>query len=191
MLNQYNDELHAKLIPLSAEIQSLIEGWLGLNGNGRLENYFTHSSNDPSLLEDMKKLLFQGFISQQGYDTTKKAIRKYIKENVGKAEVLEDSYYDLVSDMYSQIDRAIANQNALKLGLNYAIYEGGLTNTSRDFCKDHNGKVYTRDEIMAFKPETNLPNYNPIQDMGGIGCRHHLNWIPHTVAAILRPDLKR
>jgi hypothetical protein len=189
MLNQSND--NPKLIPLNADIQSLIEGWLGLNGNGRLENYFTHSSNDLSLLEDMKKLLFQEFISQQGYETTKKAVRKYIKENAEKAEVLQDSYYDLVSDMYSQIDRAVANQNAIKLGLDYAIYEGGLTSTSRDFCKDHNGKVYTRDEIMAFNPNADLPNYNPIQDMGGIGCRHHLNWISYSVAAIFRPDLKR
>ena len=79
MISQHNDNFQAKVIPFNAEIQSLIEGWLGLNGNGRLENYFTLSSNDPSLLEDMKKLLFQEFISQQGYETTKKAIRKYIK----------------------------------------------------------------------------------------------------------------
>jgi hypothetical protein len=123
----------------------------------------------------MKKLLLQEYISQQGYEATKKAVRKYIKENPEKVELLEDSYFDLVSDIYSQIDRATANQNAIKLGLNYAIYEGGLTVTSRDFCKDHNGKVYTRDEIMTFNPTTAQPNYNPIQDMGGIGCRHHLN----------------
>jgi hypothetical protein len=93
--------------------------------------------------------------------------------------------------LYSQIDRSTANQNAIKLGLNYAIYEGGLTANSREFCKEHNGKVVTREEIEAFSPqEAPFPDYNPIQDLGGIGCRHYLNWVSKTLAQVYRPDLK-
>jgi hypothetical protein len=192
MLNISIGNSQAELIPLTSEIKSLVANWLGLNGKGQLECYFPTSVNDKTLLEDMQKLLFQEVISQQGHSTAKKAVKKYIDENKEKAEVLEDCYLDFTYDMYSQIDRAIANQFALKLGLNYAIYEGGLTATSRNFCKEHNGNTYTREEIEAFNPvEAILPNYNPIQDMGGIGCRHHLNWISYSVAVIFRPDLRK
>jgi hypothetical protein len=45
---------------------------------------------------------------------------------------------------------------------------------------------------MKFNPTTaKPPNYNPIRDLGGYACRHHLNWIPYELAVMLRPDLAR
>jgi hypothetical protein len=191
MPHQVKSKSEFTLVPLTTERINIVESWLGLKGNGRLESYFTNPVNDPKVLEYIKNMLFQEVVSQQGHETAKIAVRNYMKVNEQAAKLLEDCYYDLVSDLYSQIDRAIANQNAIRLGLNYAIYEGGLTTFSRNFCKEHNGKVYTREEIAAFKPETNLPNYNPFQDIGGIGCRHHLNWVSYSIAMVYRPDLKK
>lgn len=83
-------------------------------------------------------------------------------------------------DAYAQFDRLTGNEYALALGLNYAVYNGGLVEDSRQFCIDRNGKVFTRDQIMAwvnvdFKEK--WPNYDPIRDCGCWRCRHKLDWI--------------
>jgi len=109
--------------------------------------------------------------------------------NLGR---LSKYYRNFTYDLYSQVDRTAGKVIADKIGMNkYAIYEGGLIKTSRKFCRERNGKVFTYDEIADFNPpEAKQPDYNPFVDLGGYGCRHHLNWIPYAIAISLRPDLK-
>jgi len=100
-------------------------------------------------------------------------------------------YRNFVYDTYSQVDRATGEVYAEKLGLQFAVYEGGIIKTTRKFCRERNGKVFHRTEIEKFDPKVaKPPNYNPFTDLGGYGCRHHLNWIPEALAYIMRPDAK-
>lgn len=189
-----NFATHAELQPLIPQVKTLIQSWLGLNGNGALEGngYLAKTISDPRILGDLKNLALRAVVGQQGYNDTLKAVKTFIDGNSDTAGVLEKYHRNFVYDTYSQVDRATSGIFADKLGLDYAIYEGGLIKTSRKFCKDHNGKVYTREEIAAFMPKEAIPpNYNPFQDLGGYGCRHHLNWISYAVAVALRPDLAK
>lgn len=75
----------------------------------------------------------------------------------------------------------------------YAIYQGGLIQDSRQFCKERNNKVFTKAEIESWKElewEGKPENYDPFINVGGTGCRHTLDWISIELAVILRPDLK-
>lgn len=189
-----NFATHAELKPIEPQVKSLVESWLGLKGNGSLEGngYLAKTISDPRILNDMKNLALRSVVGQQGYQATKDAVKSFINGNQETAGILERYHRNFVYDTFSQVDRATAGMYADKLGLDYAIYEGGLIKTSRKFCKERNGKVFTREEIAAFNPKEAVPpNYNPFQDLGGFGCRHHLNWISYAVAVALRPDLKR
>lgn len=110
-------------------------------------------------------------------------------------------------DPYVKVDRFVGQKYSVELKLNYAIYQGGLIKTSRDFCIERNNKVFSRDEIMRFgssedkfggytnkamgefqgKPD----NYNPLIDCGGFNCLHSWDWVSDELAFHLRPALKR
>lgn len=179
------------LIPINKVVVSFMESWLGINGKNPIINgYLLKTVNDPKVLGQLKDFALTAVVGQQGYQDTLQGARDFIDGNRASAGLLDKYVRNFVYDTFSQVDRASAGIYATKLGMDYAIYEGGLIKTSRKFCKEHNGNVYTRDEIMAFDPKEAIPaNYNPETDLGGFGCRHHLNWIPYAVAVILRPDL--
>jgi hypothetical protein len=145
--------------------------------------------------------------------------RKIIKEKiVGNKEVIggfEKYYRTYAYDTYQQYDRAYGNQMATEFKLDYAIYQGGLINDSRDFCRDHENHVYTRDEVANFGKwtyekaknistfndpgsQSGIPsyiksnkNYDPFTDCGSYNCRHQLSWITKQAAERLRPELKK
>lgn len=109
-------------------------------------------------------------------------------------------------DAIDQFDRMAQYNVAEALGIRYAIYEGGIIETSREFCEVRNAGVFTEDEIKLFgTPDdkfggySNKPlgefrgkyknGYDPIRDLGGYNCRHFLIWITQDLAFRLRPDL--
>jgi hypothetical protein len=105
---------------------------------------------------------------------------------------LEKHHRNFAFDLYSQIDRATSDVIRNDLGFVFAIYEGGLIETSRIFCEEHDGNIYHISEIKDFNPtEAKPPNYNPITDLGGYGCRHHLNWISTAMAKAMGKDVEK
>lgn len=183
----------AQLGKIMAETRDTIGDWLGITKRGGLvENgYLNRLLTDQTIKNTVRDSVFKSVISQKGFFEVKKDLRNYIAGNKDKAGALQQYYRNFVYDTFSQVDRTQAKIFADKLGMEYAIYEGGIIKTSRKFCRDRNGKVFTKEEIEKFDPpEAKPPNYNPITDLGGYGCRHHLNWIPKAVAFALRPDLR-
>ena len=96
--------------------------------------------------------------------------------------------------MFARHDRNVQKKYAERIGLRTFIYTGGLIQTSRDFCEDRNGKVFTIEEAEEWKdlnwdgkPEI----YNPLIDLGGYNCRHFPAWISAKEAIRRRPDLKQ
>jgi len=183
----------AQLGKIMADTRDQIGDWLGITKRGGLvENgYLNRLLSDPTIRNTVRDSVFKSVVSQKGFFEVKKDLKNYIAGNPQKAGALQQYYRNFVYDTFSQVDRTQAKIFADKLGFEYAIYEGGLIKTSRKFCRDRNGKVFTKKEIADFDPpEAKPPNYNPFTDLGGYGCRHHLNWIPEAVAFALRPELR-
>jgi hypothetical protein len=183
----------AQLGQIMKETKTQIGDWLGITKRGGLvENgYLNRLLQDPTIRNTVRDSTFKAVVSQKGFFETKADLKNYIKGNPGQAGALQKYYRNFVFDTFSQVDRTQAKIFADKLGFKYAIYEGGLIKTSRVFCKKRNGKVFTDEEIAKFDPpEAKPPNYNPFTDLGGYGCRHHLNWVPDAVAFALRPELR-
>ena len=183
----------AKLSPINKQVIESLHGWLGIDGNKVARNgYLDTLIRDPQVKNLIKDSVMKSVVSQNGWFETKKNLKDFLTDTPERTGKMKQYYRNFTYDLYSQADRTAGKITADKLGLKYAIYEGGLIETSRQFCIDHNGKVYTREEIEAFDPpEAKQPDYNPFIDLGGYGCRHHLNWIPESVAFALRPELRR
>jgi hypothetical protein len=183
----------AQLIPVKMETAQLISGWLGIDKNGKVapNGYIDTLISNDSVKNDVRNIVVKDIITQTGFFEAKNNLKNYIVGNKEQTGALQKYYRNFVYDAFSQFDRANAKLYADNLNLDYAIYEGGLIETSRKWCIEHNGKVYSREEIAEFNPKVAIPpDYNPFTDLGGYGCRHHLNWIPKVLAFALRPELK-
>jgi hypothetical protein len=183
----------AFLAPIHDNVRETLGSWLGLNTRGNVapNGYLDTLLKDSSVKNTIKNIALKGVISQNGYNDLKKTLALHIEGNQEQTGALQRYYRNFAYDTYSITDRTAAKIYADKLKFNFAIYEGGLIETSREFCEEHNGKVYSREEIGKMQPTKAIPpGYDPFTDMGGYGCRHHWNWVPDAVAFSMRPELK-
>lgn len=173
--------------------KSQTNGFLGLTSEGKLINNGTLSSllNDSSIELEIKQL---ASTSVQSGSLTKlrSDIKGLIQGSPDKLGLVESHYDRFAKDTFAVFDRSYNNIIADEVGLDHALYQGGLVADSRDFCIERDGLVWTREEIASWadlsfqgKPDS----YDPFIDLGGFNCRHSLNWISETLALQLRPDL--
>ena len=104
----------------------------------------------------------------------------------------EAHYYRTTFDIFQQYDRSVSKEYADQLELNYAVYSGTTMSNTRPFCSERVGKVFSREEIEAWKNETfqgKPTNYNPATDLGGYNCRHSLDWISDELAESFGRDV--
>lgn len=180
----------AELLPLKKNVIEQTRGWLGIDGNQTTENgYLSTLINAETVRNGIKDFALKAVTSQIGWAEAKRNLSTMIQGDREKLGALEKYHRNFAYDLFSQVDRATAKTYADKLKFDFAIYEGGLIETSREFCKEHNGNVYHKTEVEKFNPKVaKQPNYNPFTDLGGYGCRHTLNWIPTSLALMMRPD---
>ena len=143
------------------------------------------------LFLDIKQHAISLMADTKGIDLVE--LRRALRSKVVGNRLAQRYFARWTHDLYSQMQRVGANRIRLDLGLKYAVYQGGLIKTSRDFCEQRNGKCFSDDEIMKWesldwegKPET---GYNAMIDCGGYNCRHRLDWISDELAKRMRPDL--
>lgn len=192
--SKFNEVPKASLIKLREKALSNVRGWLGMEDNDIKPNgYLDTLVQNDTIKNQIKDAVMKTIYAQDGWNAAKKTLQTIIEgDGSGSLGSLEKYHRNFSYDLYSQIDRATGKTYADDLKFDCAIYEGGIIETSRPFCKEHNGNVYHISEIKKMKPEKAIPpNYNPIFDMGGYACRHHWNWIPPSLAVMLRPDIKK
>lgn len=191
--NKYFSTLTEKsrLTPIKAQAVNNIKAWLGIDGDKTKTNgYLDTLINNPTVKNQIKDFSVRAVYGRKGWFALKKETEEFINgKEAGSLGAFQKYYRNYTYDLISQVDRATGETYANNLKFEFAIYEGGLMDRSRPFCKEHNGNVYHISEILKFNPPTaKQPNYNPITDLGGYGCRHHLNWIPTALALAMRPD---
>jgi hypothetical protein len=127
-------------------------------------------------------------ISQgQSFFEFQKSISSFVTggQNAG---IIENHFRTNAYDTFQQIDRTISNNMAVSLDMNYAVYSEGLMTTSRKFCIDRVGKVFSRKEIESWRKldwDGKNDNYDPLTDVGGYNCTHTLDFITDDLAKTL------
>lgn len=169
--------------------------WLRLgvvNGRWIQESTLFDVSRIIDPIKKIKAYTIKAIALGKSYNDFLKDTRRIINP-VNAIGVIESHVRTNVYDTFQQVDRTFANDMAIGLDLNYALYSEGLMTTSRQFCIDRVGKVFTRAEIEGWKKldwQGKPADYDPFVDVGGHNCTHTLDWITEDLAFIMRPDLK-
>lgn len=184
---------NAKVLPILPKVQEAMSGWLGIkNGTAQKNGFIDQLISDDMAKVAVKNLAMKMIVGQKGFEEAKKELKILIEGNEDKLGAFEKHHRTFANDLYSQIDRATSNVIRQDLKFVFAVYEGGLIETSRPFCEEHNGKVFHISEIEKFKPESGIPpDYDPVHDLGGYNCRHHLNWISTPMAKAMGKDVSK
>lgn len=206
---QYFDTYRKKAMQLKKiykEVDATMKTRIGLLDNGKLAEggYLDTLLRDTKLKNEVLRATRSAFgnknISLQDYMTK---IREVVVGNPKHEGGLSSHYRTFAHDTFSQFSNEYADKVAVRIGLNAAVYEGGLIETSRDFCIKKNGKVFTRKEINNWVNDPDLLmtkeekaagkpfDYVPTRDKGRWNCRHDFNWIPNDEAIAMRPELKK
>lgn len=170
----------------------------GIARNGYLDQLFgTVGARD-----EVKKLVAKQVAAGVPMKKLEKALRVKVAGTKGTAGVLEKHLGGFVLDTYNIADAVTNSEFAKRLDLRYFIYSGGLIETSRDFCKKRNNKVFTTEEADEWGKDPTLPrtkaeeeaggapaDYVPLEDRGRWQCRHRILYIPKEEAIRRRPEL--
>jgi hypothetical protein len=85
----------------------------------------------------------------------------------------------IVQDSIMGFDGQFAKYRADQIGLDHFTYTGTTIRDSRDFCKSHVGKTYSREQIeniWSSQSWSGKASGDPFVVRGGYNCRHH--WQP-------------
>lgn len=171
----------------------------GVVANGYLDQLFaTQAARD-----ETKKMVEKAVRSGIPMNKLERQLRVKIQGSRTTAGVLEKHLGGFVLDTYQKADSITNNEFGKRLGMRYFIYSGGLIETSREFCRKKNGKVYSTQEAERDWPKDKtlprtsaeresgvLTDYVPLEDRGRWRCRHRLLYISEEMAFDMRPDLR-
>lgn len=180
-----------------------VEGNLKVTTGGYFDNLIKDTSVRQTVQETAYKLQSTGAGLQEYVSTLKDLIQGTPDQPTG---AVERWFKTNAFDSYMNVDSSLQEQYSTEVGLDAALYLGGIIEGSRDFCRVRNGKVYLKSEIATWgtskdkeggysnkaagmfngKPK----DYVPQVSRGGYACRHMLNYVSNTVAMSMRDDLE-
>jgi hypothetical protein len=179
---------------------------IGVKASGEMikGGWMSSLIQDTTVLKGVKSIVFKSVIAQSKFSDTLKNLQDYIQGTPESGGAYEKYMKNSLYDVFQQHDAAYSQSIATTLELKYFLYEGGLVKDSRDFCREHNGHVYSTEDaegwstwvpadsihISEFKQKDEYsipsylgyPDYNPLIDRGGYNCRHFLSYISDELA---------
>jgi hypothetical protein len=179
----------------SNRVQTTVRNRLGITKdntikrNGYLGNFLRNNPGRQEVLEIATKAI----TGEQSKAEARKQLATSVTGDGTVSGSLAGHYRTFINDTYQQIDNLESKEYATALGMKAAYYLGGTINTTRKFCRQRNGNLYTDEEIASWenlKWQGKNKNYDPFTDMGGYNCRHRFRYISNKQAARNRPDLE-
>ena len=169
-----------------------IEGRADTITAGFLDELFDNNQISRSI----QQTIIKGITSNQNVTDIKSVLTDQIKGKNDKLGLLQSYHYQNGFNELQAQARALDNEFSKALGLNYAIYQGGEKTTTRDFCSNRVGGVYTREEILQWNhtPATwsgRMENNDILIDLGGWNCGHKLGWITYELAKRMNPAIEK
>ncbi len=197
----------------AGRIQRVVYERLGLNEKGELKRngFMKGLLDDPAVKNNIKRFALDKVMGGAGYEDLRNGLQDVIQGSPDKMGSFKQFYRNAAYDTYARIDALNGKLYGDKLGLNYFIYAGTRRKTSRHFCVERKGKVFSREEAMQWKDligtkttdakgkkvpagpivsGEDVATYNPFVDRGGYGCVDDILWISDEIAFAKRPDLR-
>lgn len=186
-------------------VDAVMRRRLGLDPEYKVnpKGYLGELGRNKKAREEVKKLVAKAVAAGVPMAKLKKALAVKVAGTKRTPGVIERNLGGFVLDAYQVADAVTNREFAKRLDLKYFIYSGGLIETSREFCRKRNGKVFTTEEAEKWDEDATLPrtkeerdsgvvaDYNPLEDRGRWQCRHRILYIPYEEAVRRRPDLRK
>lgn len=118
-------------------------------------------------------------------DATPEDVRQAVKtlrerlSDVNTTASLRDLTAKTVEQAVMKFDGAYTVGQARRNNIKRFRYSGGIMDTSREWCMEHEEQIYTEDEIYALWNSSDWPGKEPGDPFvvrGGYNCRHF--WVP-------------
>lgn len=152
--------------------------------------YFEYLFDNQDIAKRVGRLINQAIVQQTPLKDFQKIFKGVFTGGKAGGGLLERHWKTVSFDLYQRIDRTANLIYADELGLNWAVYSGTLEEDSRPFCIARVNRVFSREDILKWKDLTwaGKPKigYDPLTDVGGFNCRHHLSWISDGLAEKLK-----
>lgn len=149
---------------------------------GRVSGIFMDTTNADARKAQsaLKRILVSNTLSASPSELAQ--LKRVIQDRLQGVNIT-NSVRDLTSknvqDAVMQFDGAFIKGQAKRKNIKYFRYEGGLIDTSRDWCMEHQGQVYSEDEIYQLWASSDWPGKiqgDPFVVRGGYNCNHF--WVP-------------
>lgn len=206
--SDYNKSLQAvkggQFKAIRAAVDAAMRKRLGIDSEDaiRPKGYLAQLFNTRPSREEVAKMVAKLVAAKIPMRKFERALRVKVAGTKDTQGVLEKHLGGFVLDTYQVADSITNNEFAKRMGLRYFIYSGGLIETSREFCRKRNNKVFTTEEAAKWPDDPTLPrtkaeadsgvltDYVPLEDRGRWRCRHRLLYIPEEEAFRRRPELR-
>ena len=117
----------------------------------------------------------------------------FVTNSQGDGAIIKE-FENVATETFQIFDRTVQNKIADDLKLNYALYSGTEIKTSRLFCKERNGNIYSRKVIDSWNALVwvgKVIGADVKEVLGGWygkkkGCRHHLSWLSDEMVELLK-----
>ena len=209
---KYFKELSGEKID-NKKINDVILNRLGMKEDGTLKRdgfmkgLFENAETKKAITDFAMEKVTNG----TGFEDLRTGLKELITGDDKKMGKFKQYYRNAAYDTYVKIDALNGKLYGDKLGLNYFIYAGTRRKTSRHFCIERKGKVFSREEaekwheligavtvsnkgkVVPAGPillTEDATTYNPFIDRGGYGCVDDIMWIGDEVAFSMRPELR-
>lgn len=143
----------------------------------------------------IKRELINAVTTGASYSDTLKSLRNLIEGTPDRDGLLTRYSRLIVSDTFAMTDRSYTQTIADEVGYDWFLYAGGIIDTTRPFCKEHNGRYYHRNEIEGWaKQDWQGKMYGTNESTifvtaGGYNCQHSI--MPVSVFAVPKADINR
>lgn len=178
----------------------LINKAIGINANGTLikDSYLYNLAQNNQLRTELKDYVIKNVLGKTKLKDFTKGFKDLVVGNKRVDGRLENYYKQFVYDTVNRVDSAQKLYVADELELEYFIYQGQLMKTSRPFCINRAGKVWSREDVAKWeagdltdaemKGLTKPMNF--YINRGGYNCQHSIRWISKEYARKLGYPVK-
>lgn len=194
----------ARFERVQRKVRAFLKESIGIGADNKIKKggFLDKLFKDNSIRNEVQKKTFKAITSGQPVSDLVTTIKTYVKGVSDVDGALIKHIKTFSNDLYSRYDRAQNFLYAKELKLYAFVYDGTIIETSREFCIDKEGKVFTIEEAEEWRNDPKLlrtkaeketgvvTDYNPLEDFGRWECRHLGRYVSKAEALRRRPDLK-
>lgn len=176
-----------------AERERYLRARLGIDKNGNLKpgGYLRAVVSDPSLVDGIRRTIYQAVENGMDLGGIRKEVNSYVKGEGRTTSPLTNRFNGQIFDQLQEADAAVNGRIRKELGLMGGRYQGGMIETTRVFCCERDGMYWTEEEIESWNDlEWSGKKGKPRLFRGGHQCRHQWQWVSTSRLLRVRPDLE-